>query len=845
MNQGEKGLTPCVASSHFFSGDHALHLNHRIQDLIDIPKLQSLLDSLHAAAGIPSAIIDLEGNILTGSGWLDICTKFHRVNARTKRDCIDSDKTINKGLSPSGGHSQITCPRGLTDIAAPLIIEGIHLANIFTGQFFIIPPDREQFRRQAAEFGFDEEDYLAAFDKVPVISQTKLDQYLSLITNLAESLAGQGLRELRSLKAQEALRERETQYRNLANSGLALIWTSGPDKLYNYFNKPWLNFTGRTLDQELGNGWTAGVHPEDFDRCVKTYAAAFDRRNSFDMEYRLRHHGGEYRWLQDVGTPNYNSSGEFMGYIGYCFDITERKRATQLLTESETRLQTLVQTIPDLIWLKDRDGTYLDCNPMFERFFGAAKKDIIGKTDYDFVDRELADFFREHDRKAMAAGRPNSNEEWIIFADDGHRALLDTIKTPMFDAQGKLVGVLGIARDITERRRSEEEKEKLQEQLNQAQKMEAIGILAGGIAHDFNNILGPIIGFADIAREDAPPGSQLAQDLEQILTAAHRAKDLVRQILAFSRHSAVERMAINIQPLVKESLKMLRASLPTTITIKENIHPQCGAVLASATQVYQIIMNLCTNAFHAMEKTGGVLLVGVNAVRLDSPLLLEAKQIKPGEYVELAISDTGIGIGPDIIDKIFDPYFTTKEIGKGTGLGLSVTHGIIKSYGGAITVESILGQGATFRVYIPVVTEEEARKAEEPGETPRGKERILFVDDEELLAELSKKMLERLGYSVISQCSSTEALAVFMADPDQFDLVITDQTMPGLTGTDLARRMLMIRPDLPIILCTGFSSVVSEESAKAIGIREFALKPFSKSSIGQLVRKLLDGGAAN
>jgi nitrogen-specific signal transduction histidine kinase/CheY-like chemotaxis protein len=400
--------------------------------------------------------------------------------------------------------------------------------------------------------------------------------------------------------------------------------------------------------------------------------------------------------------------------------------------------------------------------------------------------------------------------------------------------------MVGTLSDITERKQSEEENGKLKNRLNQAQKMEAIGVLAGGIAHDFNNILAAIQGYTEMARDDAQPGSSVANDLDKVLIASRRAKDLVQQILAFSRQAAVARIPIQIQPMVKESLKMLRASIPTTISITTDIHPRCGTVLADPTQIHQIIMNLCTNAYHAMEATGGELSVKVRTASLVAPASADTSQIAPGEYVEVVVSDTGCGIGPDIIGKIFDPYFTTKGIGKGTGMGLSITHGIIQSYGGVITVESTLGLGTTFHVYLPVI-QGEVKAVEEEHDTPRGKGRILFVDDEELLMEMGHDLLERLGYTVTARRSSFEALETYMNDPHQFDLVITDQTMPGMTGIDLARRMLQIRPDIPIILCTGYSHLVSEESAKAIGIREFAFKPLTKSSIGHLVEKVLNG----
>lgn len=520
----------------------------------------------------------------------------------------------------------------------------------------------------------------------------------------------------------------------------------------------------------------------------------------------------------------------------------ERVKIEEVLRENRAMLRNILDTVPQAIFWKDRQSVYLGCNQVFAKSVGLDNPDqIAGKTDFDLPwPRTEAEAYRADDQEVVSAKQSKRHILEPLQQVDGVRLLVDTTKVPLLDEKGNVYAILGVYTDITERIRAEEEKSALESRLRQSQKMEAIGVLAGGIAHDFNNILAVILGYTEMAKEDAPSGSRFARDLDNVLTSTHRAKELVKQILSFSRQSSLDRMPIKIQPLIKESLKMLRASIPTTITIEENIHPQSGTILADPTQVHQVVMNLCTNAFHAMENTGGVLSVGVNMTALDSATLFDGQQISPGEYVELTVSDTGIGIGQDIIDKIFDPYFTTKGVGKGTGMGLSISYGIVKSYGGTITVESTVGQGTTFHVYIPVI-QEEVRGAEELQDAPRGKERILFVDDEELLVALGRDMLEHLGYTVTGRGSSIQALETFMSDPNQFDLVITDQTMPGLTGTDLAQKILQIRPDLPIILCTGYSSQVSEEAAKTIGIKEFALKPFTISSIAQLVRKLLDG----
>jgi len=390
---------------------------------------------------------------------------------------------------------------------------------------------------------------------------------------------------------------------------------------------------------------------------------------------------------------------------------------------------------------------------------------------------------------------------------------------------------------------AEAEKENIEMKLRQAQKMEAIGTLAGGIAHDFNNILSVILGYSEMAKEDVPPDSELSGYIDEIFVAGHRAKNLVQQILAFSRQAKkVERIILQPQPLIREALKMLRSTIPTTIDIQHDIDADCGTIEADPTQLYQILMNVCTNAFHAMEKSGGILRITLKAAEHIPPELQDERS-PAKSFIELAVSDTGHGIGPDIIDKIFDPFFTTKEQGKGTGMGLAIAYGIIRNYGGTITVDSQLHQGTTFHIYIPQSKGEAVPEKTSSADILTGKERILLVDDEELLAGVGKSMLKRLGYQVTVKLNSLEALELFQQQPDQFDVVITDQTMPGMTGIELARRMLLIRPDIPIILCTGYSSLVDEEVAKKQGIREFALKPLAKEQIARLIRKVLNHDA--
>ncbi|MBU0968855.1 MAG: response regulator [Proteobacteria bacterium] len=395
---------------------------------------------------------------------------------------------------------------------------------------------------------------------------------------------------------------------------------------------------------------------------------------------------------------------------------------------------------------------------------------------------------------------------------------------------------LQIAIDITEQKGLEDE-------LFHAHKMEAIGTLAGGIAHDFNNILSAIIGFTELAKVELEDGSSASANLAKVLQASHRAAELVRRILTFSRKGAHKRKALQPYLIVKDSLNLMRASLPTTIEIVENIDSDSGTVWADLTQIHRIIINLCTNALHAMEDETGILKVSLARRELNADDVLGHPKVLPGTFIELSVSDTGCGMDQQTQGRIFEPYFTTKETGQGTGLGLSVVLGVVQDYGGMITVESELGKGTTFHVYFPAMIEEvkTPAEAEEVKVLPIGTESILIVDDEIIIVALHEAVLSSLGYTVTAKTSSEEALAVFKADPHSFDLLLTDQAMPALSGAKLAEEVLSLRPDLPIILCTGYSSTISEEKAMEIGIKKYLQKPVGSKDLARIVRSVLNG----
>ena len=631
-------------------------------------------------------------------------------------------------------------------------------------------------------------------------------------------------------QVENRIKESEFQYRNLANAGVALIWTSKTDKLCNYFNDPWLNFTGRTLEQEMGNGWTEGVHPDDFDRCFDTYVTAFDKRVSFEMEYRLRHVSGKYMTILDLGTPNFNSNGEFIGYIGHCFDITERKQAEKNLNIAHDKILTILDSIDSTVYVADMDTReILFMNKKMIMDFGGDK---TGEICFSAFRKKLEPCeFCTNDQLLDKNGNPAGVCTWHDKNPITGRFYINHDRAIEW-VDGRMVR-LQIATDITDLK-------KMEAQLTQAQKMESVGTLAGGIAHDFNNILFPLIGHAEMLLEDIPEDGSIRDSLNQIYSSSLRARDLVQQILAFARQEKNELKLMKMQPIVKEAMKLIRSTIPATINITQNIQPNCGPVIADPTQIHQIVMNLTTNAYHAMEENGGELKVSLREIELGENDLFNP-DMSPGLYACLSIADTGMGMNKNVMNRIFDPFFTTKEKGKGTGMGLSTVHGIVKLMNGDIQVQSEPGKGAEFQVYLPVVgniSEKQGSQATEP--IPGGCEKVLLVDDEETIIAMERQVLERLGYQVTSWTSSIEALEAFKAGPDKFDMVITDMSMPKMSGDKLAVELIKIRPDIPVLLCTGYSESMTEEKIKNIGIKGLLLKPIVIKDLAKKIREVLD-----
>lgn len=527
--------------------------------------------------------------------------------------------------------------------------------------------------------------------------------------------------------------------------------------------------------------------------------------------------------------------------------IRWRQQAEKELRESEERFRFLAEKMADIIWTVNLNFQTTYVSPSIEKILGFTPEERKRQTLEEMITPDSLEkvqrmFLEEFRRDEAGNDDPDRSVtvEVEYYRKDGSTVWLENKVKAMRDGSGRIEGIYGVSRDITDRKTAEKEKIKLQSQLQQVQKMESIGTLAGGIAHDFNNILGIIVGNTELAMDDIPEWHSARRNLKEILTSSIRARDIVKQILAFSRQSPQEKKPVRIIPIIKESLKLLRSSIPATIRIHQSISSESDTVLADPVQINQVLINLCINAVHAMGDKGGVLEVGLEDVELDSGDAIQYHDLPSGKYVRLTVSDTGHGIESILLKRIFDPYFTTKGVGKGSGMGLSVVHGIVKSHGGCVAVNSEPGKGTVFNVLFPCVEDKPEPEVEISIEIPRGKGKILFVDDEKAIIDIMQPMIERLGYEVSVRTSSIEGLEAFRANPNRFDLVITDFTMPNMTGMELAKALFKLRSDIPVILCTGYSEHINEDKAKRSGIRAFVVKPVVLSEIASTIRKVLD-----
>jgi|GEM_PF-814917 len=634
------------------------------------------------------------------------------------------------------------------------------------------------------------------------------------------------------MKEMLSRRESDKKIRALLDQTSEFIGMLSPDGTVIDANNTALEFAGVDRIAVVGRPFWETPWWSHSTEMAATVREAISRASSGQsVRFEATHTSGtgSFHYIDFSLKPVMDENGKVLFLIPEGRDITERKKMENDLLQEKDYSNAIVDSLPGIFFITDENGRLLRWNNNEIVTTGYSSEDLSGMNVLQLIpdNRELA---AQKLKEVLETGR--ASMEAVIVAKSGQ-------KTPFYINGFRLIRdnrrfVIGMGIDLSERK-------ELETRLVQSQKMEAIGTLAGGIAHDFNNILAPIMGYTEMAQMLAKDDPKLNEYLGYISEASSRATGLVRQILTFSRKAELQKMQLQISSIVKEALKLLRSSIPASIEIRQEIQT-AAMVYADPVQIHQIVMNLCTNAYHAMETSGGVLAVSLKEVSITGGQAIGG-DTAPGRYIVLEVSDTGCGMDKETLTKIFEPYFTTKEKGRGTGLGLAVVHGIVKEHHGKITVYSEQGKGSTFKVYLPIVEgrhEVQPTDSEKISQTDRN-ELILFVDDEERIRTMAKDYLTGHGYRVEICANGRDALIFFEQDPKAYDILITDMTMPGMNGKELAKKVLQIRPELPVILCTGYSSLIDREEAMNAGIRDYVEKPVVMADLLGRIRKLPDG----
>lgn len=954
--------------------DRGAAMEYKLKDLIDIPRMREIFDTFDAIHSMPSAIIDIEGNVLIANSWQDICTKFHRINPESEKKCIESDTHFVAELEKRTPHVIYKCPMGLVDSASPIIIDGKHLGNVFTGQLFLEPPDETTFIEQARQYGFDEAEYLTAMRKVPIFSEEQLHKNLAFIQTLAVMTTEQALQQKRALETAGQLRKSDERHRSILQTTLDGVWLVDMQGQVLEVNESYVRMSGYSMQELLA----LRVCDLDADETAEDSIARIEsikQHGTVLFEARHRRKDGSVFDVEINVQYRADDGGQIVAFIR---DVTDRKRAEIALRRSEEQLRSVIDTMPLSLALNDNKGNITFLNNEFRKIIGYTLEEIPTVNDWfplaypdddyrrhvistwlqrlekklstgkpfepmeitvvckdgkkrdficnmsllenDVTGTQLIYFFEITDRKQVELELKHSHElmhyiiqhnqsalavhdkdmryiyvserylhdykveekdiigrhHYDVFPDlpqkwrDVHQRALEGIISsseedsyersdgsvewtrwecrPWHDSGGAIGGLIVYTEVITERKKAEEQRLSLQNQLQQAQKIESIGRLAGGVAHDFNNMLSIIMGHAELGLiqcDNTFPTyeslREIKENLYEIRGSAERSADLTRQLLAFARQQTVSPKIIDLNETVSGLLKMLQRLIGEAISIQWIPAPQLWQVKIDTSQLDQILANLCVNARDAITDIGKIIIETRN-ITVDETFSRTCADALPGEYVQLTVSDSGCGMSTEILSNIFEPFFTTKEMGKGTGLGLATVYGAVKQNNGFIEVHSEPGIGTTFRIYLPRSRDKSsAADSGILGEPAKGRETILLVEDEPAILTMTKTLLNRIGYNVLGAATPGEAMRLAREHTGSIHLLMTDVVMPEMNGRDLAKNILVLYPGIKRLFMSGYTAdVIAHHGVLEDGV-QFLQKPFNINALSGKLREVLDG----
>jgi PAS domain S-box-containing protein len=811
--------------------------SYTFTQLVDVVQIQQLLESHFRLTGVLSAILDTDENILVAVGWQDICTRFHRVNPRSCLYCKESDAYVKAHLADcSEGFLGYKCKNGLWDVAMPIIVDGEHLATFFTGQFFYEgeKPDMDFFRHRAEEFGFDAEEYLEAVNRVPVFSPEFIYNALRYYRNLVAILTEMGLK---NLKLVREIDERKQVERALgeSNATLGAITTSAHDAIImmdptgriSFWNSAAEQIFGWKKEDVLDRELHLLLAPERYHESCRAGMRIFAAGGRGDAVGKaleldaLRRDGSEIS--VELSLSSVQIRGEWHA-IGVVRDITERKRAEKSLKNAKEYIENLIQGANVIIVGRDREGNV--------NLFNRKAEEVSGYTFAEVAGRRWFDMDSDTDARSVRVREQDGHDtfETRISTKSGEERIISWRDNPVIE-NGELVGIVSFGIDITEHRR-------LEEQHRQALKMESVGRLAGGVAHDFNNMLCVIMGHAELSKKKVAEDDPLKRNLEEILNAATRSRDVTRQLLAFSRKELVSPKPVNLNMLVRRMQQTLGRLIGEDVDLSFRPTLNLWSVRIDPSQVDQILVNLSVNARDAMPG-GGSLDIETANVHLDSTMCRLLNDAGPGDYVRISVSDSGIGMSREIMEHIFEPFFTTKEVGKGTGLGLATVYGIVRQNDGFIRVSSEPGKGTAFDIYFPRLLEEPKPEPASAPVVPWGTERILLVEDDVMVRDMVTDMLEQIGYTVVTADCPEAALSICEQGAGKIDLILTDVVMPGMNGREMMEAISAVKPGVRALFMSGYSAELIEQRGVMEKAMHFIQKPFDSAALYEKIREAL------
>lgn len=811
----------------------------KLADVVDCDEVQSLMNDFHAVTDIPIGIIDLDGNILVGTGWQDVCTKFHRAHPETEKLCRESDLELTSGVEP-GTFKAYKCKNNMWDIVTPIMVGDEHMGNLFLGQFFFEDeaPDIATFREQARRYGFDEEAYLKAYRSIPRWSRQTVDRVMTFYCNLINVISRLSYTHIKLARATEALRKSESLFQTMLAAIPDMI--SIHDAEMNVVYSNWNGFAAVPPDRRTLGEKCYRIYRGHDKVCPDCRARqVIETREPYAEEVELPEGG----WYELNVIPILDPNGNCDLFVEWVSDITGRKQVEETLRESESRFRGIFEHAPTGIALVDLDYRLQASNQAY--------RDLLGREESEIQVLSLKDFTHPDDleenlRLQSRLGRGEIDEYSMVkrfIRKNGDVRWGHLTACLIRDSNGAPLGFLGHVLDITQLRQAEEERERLDAQLQQAQKMEAVGRLAGGVAHDFNNMLNVILGHAEIMSDDLPDDSPLREDLDDICSAAERSANLTRQLLAFARKQTVAPKDLDLNETVASMLKMLQRLIGEDIDLLWKPGAPLDTVHIDPGQVDQMLANLAVNARDAIGHAHGKITIETSNARFDEAYCADHTGYAPGDYVMLGVSDDGCGMDEETRANIFEPFFTTKGVGEGTGLGLATVYGIARQNEGFVNVYSEPGQGTTFRIYLPALVETSARPAiaeDGPDSTDNGDETILLVEDQPALRNLAQTMLQRLGYTVLTAGTPGEALRRAREQSGRIDLLITDVVMPEMNGRELAEHLQALRPGLKSLFMSGYTAnVIAHQGVLEEGVN-FMQKPFSQKDLARKARQALD-----